>query len=61
MRGGSSDRPNSAVEAETVSKRRQERLEKYVAGTQLGIRKKLTRKMKLGGDKQRRSDRMNMG
>jgi hypothetical protein len=38
MRGGSSDRPITAGEAETVSKRRQERLKKNAAGKQLVLK-----------------------
>jgi hypothetical protein len=50
MRGGSSDRPSTAGEAGTVSKRRQESLEKHAGGTKLGARQMRIRKVKRGGD-----------
>ena len=61
MRGGSSDRASTAGEAGTVSKRRQESLEKHAGGTKLGARQMRIRKVKRGGAKQRRSERMGGG
>ena len=61
MRGDSSDRASTAGEAGTVSKRRQESLEKHAGGTKLGARQMRIRKVKRGGAKQRRSERMGGG